>query len=143
MSKVRHSAPISLAAFCERTCGNEKRCNEAGPQQKDAHGDGSGPKQLAGVPDASLNVISLDQRHYGHAGLKSRKTQRQLGKQYEADPDDPEDAVMGCEYGGLPTGEELGMVEEHAPGNDCHDRIEQQVDGDKHNRNPDCLLKSS
>src|SRR5262249_27755833 len=88
-AEFRQRIPVRTAAIDPRTefiSRNKDARRKSTGDQENAHDQSSGREQLARISDP---VRTLDQRHDGDAGFKSRKAQGELRKTEYSQNDDP------------------------------------------------------
>ena len=83
MGEVGHGAAVGGAVFCEELGLDEERGDDAGEHEEDAHDDGSGHEELAGVADALADVVAGDEGHDGDTGFEAGEAEGELWEEQE------------------------------------------------------------
>src|SRR3569833_663758 len=94
MGEISQGAAVGFATIFKCSWGNENGGDEAGGDEEAAHDAGCGNEQLARIADASLEVLSADERHDGYSGFKPREAESEAREEKQADGDDPQPVWM-------------------------------------------------
>ena len=100
-------------------------------------------EQLARVADAAGEILALDQRHHGHAGLETGKPQGEFGKQHQGDA---EHAPTGCrdcaKRAFFQLGNECGWRSTSRRRDHSDHEVQRQVGRHQHDRDADRFLEA-